>query len=470
MKAALQRKCACGPRTSASGPCAACVEEDAQLARKATHAPAPGLAPPIVHEVLASPGRPLEAATRARMESRFGHDFSGVRVHTNATAARSADAIAADAWTVGRDIGFASGRYNPGTRLGDALLAHELAHVVQQGQRRESTGELKVDPSALAEREAEQHADAVMHAQRPHAGTYRQSLMRQPTDPRPEPPRNVGPPVSEVPKPPICSFVWKNGRFYWKCEGVPGIGSTPDIPLDPRDIPREVREKLGGLGKPPDSAAPPGSSSPIQVWPPPPTAGLPARWLETLCQRDPRSPLCLPLAPRGFVAPPSGVATRPTGPLWTDNVTFEFDQPSAGGRGIAAGVTAEGSKAIEDVVFWLNNDPSLRVRLIGHTSSEGDSAHNLELSRRRVRFVQERLRASGLADRIADPLLSDGQEGGCETLGPGLWACGEQKTDKEAARPEDRKVEATIIRSPFDVLRPGAVTLPAPTLGSESTR
>src|SRR5262249_33693260 len=73
----------------------------------------PSGVPPIVEEVLNSPGKPLDAATRQLMESRFGHDFSHVRVHTDAKAAASARAVNAQAYTVGRDIVFGQGRYQP---------------------------------------------------------------------------------------------------------------------------------------------------------------------------------------------------------------------------------------------------------------------------------------------------------------------------------------------------------------------
>ncbi len=85
--------------------------------------------PPIVHEVLRSPGQPLDAATRAHMEPRFRHDFSQVRVHTNVKAAH---AVNARAFTLSHDIVFGSGQYQPETSAGRQLLAHELTHVVQQ--------------------------------------------------------------------------------------------------------------------------------------------------------------------------------------------------------------------------------------------------------------------------------------------------------------------------------------------------
>jgi hypothetical protein len=89
--------------------------------------------PPIVYEVLHSSGQPLDPATRAFMEPRFGNDFSQVRVHTDAKATESAQTLNALAYTVGQDMVFGSGQYTPGTNAGQRLLAHELTHVIQQG-------------------------------------------------------------------------------------------------------------------------------------------------------------------------------------------------------------------------------------------------------------------------------------------------------------------------------------------------
>jgi len=89
--------------------------------------------PPIVHEVLSSPGHSLDTATRVFMEPRFGHDFSQVRVHADAKAAESACAMNALAYTVGRDVVFGAGHYQPHTGEGQRLLAHELSHTIQQG-------------------------------------------------------------------------------------------------------------------------------------------------------------------------------------------------------------------------------------------------------------------------------------------------------------------------------------------------
>lgn len=88
---------------------------------------------PLVGGALRSPGQALEPDTRASMESRFGRDFSRVRVHADAQAAASAQAVSALAYTSGHHIVFASGQYRPATQSGMRLLAHELAHTLQRG-------------------------------------------------------------------------------------------------------------------------------------------------------------------------------------------------------------------------------------------------------------------------------------------------------------------------------------------------
>src|SRR5271170_2320414 len=119
----LQRACGCGQHTG-GGECAQCSQKNSLLLPRHSGAEfAPSEIPPIVHEVLRSRGQPLDFATRAFMEPRFKHDFSQVRVHTDAASAESAAAVNSLAYTVGRDIAFASGRYAPGTQAGQKLLA-----------------------------------------------------------------------------------------------------------------------------------------------------------------------------------------------------------------------------------------------------------------------------------------------------------------------------------------------------------
>ena len=174
--AMLQRKCACGGSGGAEGECEDCKKKEASLQRRARGGgAAPTTAPPIVHDVLRSPGRPLDAATRSFMEPRFGHDFGKVRVHADERAAESARAVNALAYTVGPDIVFGAGRYTPGSRGGQELLAHELAHVVQQSghaQAKSSGREAGLavnSPGDAFEREADGAADRVMRAAPPEA-------------------------------------------------------------------------------------------------------------------------------------------------------------------------------------------------------------------------------------------------------------------------------------------------------------
>jgi hypothetical protein len=172
----LQRKCACGGSDDSPDECEECSRNDQfgpqaklkisqpgdayeqeadRLADQVLTTPSPrsasGAPPQIqrlserpnqretavptgVDRVLASPGRPLGRSLREDMEQRFGQDFSRVRVHYDATAARSARTVNAHAYTVGYDIAFGAGCFAPTTSEGRRLLAHELTHVVQQTQ------------------------------------------------------------------------------------------------------------------------------------------------------------------------------------------------------------------------------------------------------------------------------------------------------------------------------------------------
>lgn len=126
----VHRKCACD---GSGGDCAECKKKNAEnLQRTASQHLKSRHVPQIVHEVLRSPGQSLDARTRAFMEPRFNQDLSGVRVHTDAKAAASAQALKAHAYTVGHHIAFAAGQFSPATRTGRRLIAHELTHTFQQ--------------------------------------------------------------------------------------------------------------------------------------------------------------------------------------------------------------------------------------------------------------------------------------------------------------------------------------------------
>jgi outer membrane protein OmpA-like peptidoglycan-associated protein len=111
--------------------CDECHKKKPELQRS-DFGSAPKTVPPIVHEVLRSPGSSLDATSRDFFEPRFAHDFSSVRVHTDARAAESAREVNAQAYTVGKDMVFGAGAVGSGSAAGRRLMAHELAHVVQQ--------------------------------------------------------------------------------------------------------------------------------------------------------------------------------------------------------------------------------------------------------------------------------------------------------------------------------------------------
>lgn len=132
----VQRKCCEG----SGAKCEHCKEEEnGILQRRASNTLTQAEAPPIVHEVLRSPGQPLDAKTRAFMEPRFGCDFGGVRIHLDPEAERSARSVGALAYTVGSHIVGSQEQLAGDKRSGLTLIAHELTHVIQQresGKRR----------------------------------------------------------------------------------------------------------------------------------------------------------------------------------------------------------------------------------------------------------------------------------------------------------------------------------------------
>ena len=127
-----------------------------------------GALPPVVHEVLRSPGQPLDPATRAFAEPRFGHDFGRVRVHDDVRSAEAARQLDSVAFTSGQHVFFGTGAYRPETPTGRRLLAHELAHTLQQREAQPSVGNPVIQsnpivsrPGDRLEREAEAAAERV---------------------------------------------------------------------------------------------------------------------------------------------------------------------------------------------------------------------------------------------------------------------------------------------------------------------
>jgi hypothetical protein len=169
------------PRLELRPPERSSLEETTPLRRKAA-APFGAEAPPIVYDVLRSSSQSLDATTRRFFESRFGHDFSQVQVHTDAKAAESVDAVDAHAYTVGHHIVFDARRYRPNSAAGQRLLAHELTHVVQQGGKMPTGNQLRVaDPDDIHEEIAASTANRMVENRR---GTSSVPLLIRPAKAR----------------------------------------------------------------------------------------------------------------------------------------------------------------------------------------------------------------------------------------------------------------------------------------------
>jgi hypothetical protein len=201
----MERRCACGTVADAHGECAACrAKRLAQQSTPDSYSPIPELtgvgivrevddprarqaasAPPIVHDVLASPGHPLDAESRAIAEPIFGHDFSRVRVHADGRAAESARAVNASAYTVGGHVVFAGGESPADLASNRHLLLHELAHTVQQQHAVSAGGPLRVSqPGDADERQADATVQAVLSdAAIPTLGPSSAHVARQPKTP-----------------------------------------------------------------------------------------------------------------------------------------------------------------------------------------------------------------------------------------------------------------------------------------------
>ena len=120
-----------------------------------------------VQQLISGGGRALDSAVRVQMEAAFGEDFHDVRVHTGGDASASAESLGARAYTVGNDVVFSDGTYDPDSSAGQRTLAHELTHVVQQRSgpvdgEDTGTGVKVSDPHDRFEQAAEANADRVM--------------------------------------------------------------------------------------------------------------------------------------------------------------------------------------------------------------------------------------------------------------------------------------------------------------------
>jgi hypothetical protein len=270
-------------------------------------------------------------------------------------------------------------------------------------------------------------------------------LQRQPVEE--ERGRNVGPNLPELPLPPICSFGWEGGRPYWKCENLPGVGSTPNIPLNPADIPDEVRRRLGGFGQQPGgergapwipNLRPPGGGPPF-----PGTPGLQGDFLREQCRRFPAlcptpgaapgGPTLGPLlpAPDFTLGPESLLGASMLGSLTLDGFGLN-----------SAALTDEHNTALDAhaarLLDLLRRFPNSFITLSGHADATGREERNLPLSRERAEAVRAALVARGVPEEI---------------ISAGGLGASVLRVETGQAEPRNRRVELTFVARNFFNLR-----------------
>jgi hypothetical protein len=400
-------------------------------------------------------GKYLPKPVRAYFEPRMGADFSQVRVHTDSHAADTAKSINARAFTVGRNIAFGAGEYSPDTASGKKLLAHELAHVVQQKQ----------DSASIAKRSL--------------------LVQRQPDEP-------PGPP--DLPDPLVCSFdPVKIARLFSgdkmvALEIINCCNTDPKLAICTADILEAARTllKLGelrclepfepGTGKftglccekqkrdtkhccsnerinfVSGRCCPPGTffdgvkcKSPNR--PPVPTQPCP------LSQQTILGECCFPpLVPQGLRCglptpkPPIPPLPPPAPFPSAMEIFFQKDKPAqsaSGSDNIGQNLTRDGANNFADLVTRLHANSELKVQLVGRASPEGKADYNLDLGRRRAEIIAQELERKGIdPTRITDPQLHE-LRSECLRVRAGIFTCGKAG----ATGPSDRQVLARVFRS-----------------------
>lgn len=366
-------------------------------------------------EVLRSPGQPLDRATHELMESRFEHDFSQVRVHADAKAAESAQAVSAWAYTVEQNIVFGAGQYSPHTSKGRQLLAHELTHVMQQSQTS------AVRPCRIEAASSVHENEAAKVSRQTAAGT------------RPSP--GLAATVTPAPTATLQRQAGSDvGTLYLRLNesgSVEILYGTPDLPVvgtagigarcqngrcqivgsgDPADLGRtytldEALERLRGLGgggtstsprqmcPPGHTLAPIGCCPPGTIWggsrcvpiPIPPGAiQLPGRQIQFPAQ--------IPfLAPGQFQLRVSPDVARLIGSDTFDS--FEFSRSE-----VPSQHQARLRELAETLTMLLRSYPAGLVIVTGHTDAVGSEADNERLGQQRADAVKTALVSAGVPE------------------------------------------------------------------------
>jgi len=416
------------------------------------------------------------------MESRFQHDFSRVRVHTDAPAAQSAAAVQAAAYTVGHDVVFGMGRYAPGRPEGRRLVAHELAHVLQQEGMPSATGTLRIGPAGdRLEREADDAADRIdTNGPLPNGARAGIPVLQRQNEKTPKPLIPI--PVFDELDPTVIA---------------PDIPGVPDFLRGQELKLSDLRKALGALsGSTSPSAGPDfcarfgmeeASSGQVkgQCCPKfvrdeakccgpknmdlfqarcctPEEINVQGRCLKPRSATGPKPAPQQERAPGPAPAPvPTPAAPQPVPSV----IFFGLERPQAGAKGEEAlrkSLVPDSVKTFDQLFQQLKDNPSFKVQLTGKSSSDGLPEFNRELGERRVRLVAEVLTAKGLErSRIAEPPAAGP---GCALVEDGIRNCGETGAATKPD-PADRQVQAHVFAVAAAPAKTGAVAKPPQTLG-----
>jgi hypothetical protein len=270
------------------------LQEAEGLDTKRTQASDTGQAaiPPNVHEALAAPGEPLDPLTHSFMEKRFGHDFSGVRLHIDSRAAESARALNARAYTVGHNIVFGRDQFAPETYVGRKLLAHELTHVIQQCTGVDQAGTrgmgLMCKPGAVGIIQRSPYEAQVLSLQEIAADPAKERLRKQSGQTTAKVCRSIGRDLT----PDNCPTLLPTGETVtvmkekvaglWlqiECAGMSGFGPQEQCHILGAFARRLEPPKAGGTPQPerPERKQPPAETEPKPQAPAQPEVPVPKR-------------------------------------------------------------------------------------------------------------------------------------------------------------------------------------------------
>jgi hypothetical protein len=452
----LRRKCGCGGSKSGEAECEDCKKK---LQRSSAGTAAPSIAPPIIHEVLHSPGQPLDHEVRNYFEPRFGHDFSKVRVHSDEKAVRSARDVNALAYTVGNNVVFGSSQISSRTGSWRQLLAHELAHVVQQSGTGAVPDHLEIGakdhPAEYAANSAARRVCEETEPVRPAAIARASETQLRRQSPGDDESEKEPKPLFPLPHP----FDRLDIKPNLPLPGGLSLPSTEDLNkgwykiFGPGDKPRDLTCAPGWV-KMVDGRCCAGKPGVVDLT----KCCAPSQLTRfgTCCPEgvDDSGMNCLKQGPRP-PGPPTPdekpklkVTLPPMAPLTLDlSIHFKQNQPAAtvtDETKLRSSLTSEGQSELDSVIAWLQRGAEFSTQLTGMASVEGPTEHNQQLGEHRARSVANALllRGIGIA-RISDP---PGSADDCPALSSGIHNCGDIHASP-ATDPNDRQVRARMFIS-----------------------